>query len=106
MDGNIKLKNKRILQGVNTHREKLQSDPNAPIQQSDYLKEYLEMIRTKGLQLAYSYYGDDEPGPLEPNNTATARHWTKNWICIKFAACKLKANSKFAHGLPKIIVMM
>ena len=33
-------------------------------------------------------------------------HWTKNWICIKFAACKLNANSKFAHSLPKIILMM
>ena len=33
-------------------------------------------------------------------------HWTKNWICIKFAARKLKANSKFAHSLPKTIVMM
>ena len=65
------IDNSKFLKGVTPLKEKLERDEKAPIQQSHYLKDFLEMIRTKGLSATYHHYGDDVPGPL-PKETTVA----------------------------------
>ena len=38
------------------------------IQQSDYLKDFLLLIQSDGLEAAYDVYGDDEPRPPPPES--------------------------------------
>ena len=53
---NVKPLKTRILEGSEV------------IQQSDYLKEFLLLIQSDGLEAAYLKYGDDEPRPPPPES--------------------------------------
>ena len=58
-------KNKNLLKNVKTFiqrmKEENKDEQSEPIQQSDYLKDFLDWIRVKGLPSAYHNYGDNEP---------------------------------------------
>jgi hypothetical protein len=54
---NAKPLKRRILEGSEV------------IQQSDYLKDFLLLIQSDGLEAAYDVYGDDEPRPPPPESS-------------------------------------
>lgn len=58
-------KHKNLLKNVKTFKQRMieeNKDGNSkPIQQSDYLKDFLDWIRVKRLPSAYHNYGDNEP---------------------------------------------
>ncbi|XP_046845957.1 L-amino-acid oxidase-like isoform X2 [Xenia sp. Carnegie-2017] len=60
-------KNKNLLKNVKTFiqrmKEENKDEQSGRIQQSDYLKNFLECIRLNGLHAAYEEYGDDQPDP-------------------------------------------
>ena len=57
------LRNKNLLKNAKTFTQR---DKNAPVQQSDYLKEFMLKILNEGLDKAYETYGDCPPGPSSP----------------------------------------
>ena len=57
------LRNKNLLKNVKTFTER---EKIAPVQQGNYLKEFMLKILNEGLDKAYETYGDCPPGPSLP----------------------------------------
>ena len=63
------LNHKNLSKGVKPYKKRMR-EGNGVIQQSDYLKKFLEKIRTEGLAAAYKKYGDGPPDPNFHNSGA------------------------------------
>ena len=65
------LEHKNLLKGAKTFKQRMKENGAAPfpIQQSDYLENFMLTILSCGLEKAYSEYGDTPPGPSPPTKS-------------------------------------